>query len=66
MITKHHSWNLNYLNEIYWIWKFTLKTENKSKIPMYITLKRLNKSINVKTELMQIKKQKKNDTFNQV
>ena len=32
--------------------------ENKSKIPMYITMKQLNKSNNVKNELMQIKKQK--------
>ena len=35
-----------------------LKMENKSKIPMYITLKQLNTLNNVKTELMQIKKQK--------
>ena len=30
--------------------------ENKRKIPMYITLKQLNKSNNVKTKLIQIKK----------
>ena len=35
--------------------------ENNSKIPMYmyIALKQLNKSNNVKTELMRIKKQEK-------
>ena len=32
--------------------------ENKSKIPMYITLKQLNKSNKVKTELTQTKKPK--------
>ena len=32
--------------------------ENKSEISMYTTSKQLNKSNNVKTELMQIKKQK--------
>ena len=30
--------------------------ENKKNIPIYITLKQLDKSNNVKTELMQIKK----------
>ena len=33
-----------------------LKMDNKSKIPMCITLKQLNKSNNVKIEHMQIKK----------
>ena len=33
--------------------------ENKCKIPMYITLKQLNKPNTMKTEPMQIKKQKK-------
>ena len=32
--------------------------KNKSEIPIYITLKQLNKLNNVKTEQMQIKKQK--------
>ena len=32
--------------------------ENKSKIPIYITLKQLNKLNNVKTKLMQIKSKK--------
>ena len=39
------------------MWNLTLEMENKSKIPMYIILKQLNKSNNVKTELIQIKKQ---------